>query len=154
MINIPILDWGKEADIGIEDPYIIRLPYLDIDTIELVLTDYFAAGDNIYGILSPYSPENVEFNIRSAARIRDRFPEQKIYVAVPVYKTYERLKTIFRAGFSNIVVPFYLGGVQYDHYFQFIQADDLDKMTLHVAGGKFSSDTWNKENWTWSREVL
>lgn len=154
MNNIPMLDWGEEADIGIEEPFILRLPYIDIDTMELVLNDYFAAGDNIYGLLAPYLPENVEFNIRCSARIQDRFPNTKVYTAVPIYKTYERIKTIYRAGFSHIAIPQYLGGVQYDHYFQFIQPDELDKMTLHVAGGKFDSELWNKENWSWSEEVL
>ena len=153
MDNIPITEWEDESYVDNEHN-LLRLPNISMDTLELCLEDCFAAQDPIYGLIAPYSHENVEFNIRCAARIQDRFPDTKVYTAVPTYKTYERIKTIFRAGFSNIVIPQYLGRVQYDHYFQFIQNRDLDKMTLHVAGGKFDSELWNRDNWSWSREGL
>lgn len=153
MKEIPILEWEDVLSTNGDD-YILRLPYSDMESIEVKMEEIEEKEDTIYGLLAPYSPENVEFNIRCAARIRDRFPLSCVYIAVPMFKTYDRIKTIFQAGFAHIAVPYYLGGIEYDHYFQFIQPEMLNKMTLHIAGGMFTSECWNLERWTWSKEKL
>ena len=132
---------------------LVRVPYEDMNRLEEVINKQIKNWGPIHGLIAPYST-TIAFNLRCAARFQDRFPDQKIYAVVPGEKNFDTIKTIFRAGFSNIVIPLYLGGVQYDHYFQFIQNEDLDKMTLHVAGGKFDSELWNRDNWSWSKEGL
>lgn len=155
MKQISILEW-EDASVGYTSPMLLRLPYQDIENLDEYGHLLLKKWGPLHGIIPPYSHDNIEFNIRCAARILDRFTDVavNIYVAVPSFKTYERIKTIYGAGFRNIVVPKHLGKVEYDHYFQFIPNETLDNLTLHVAGGEFSSPTWNRENWTWSKERL
>jgi hypothetical protein len=138
----------------VHDPLLIRLPYMDVDSLVEGVKYRESQGLDIFGVLAPYSEDNVEFNVRCASIMRDKLPGKLVYAGVPWFKTYHSLKTLLRAGFDRIAIPQYLGRTQYDHYFQFFQEQDLCKVYLHVAGGKFDAPTWNLEHWTWSEERL
>jgi hypothetical protein len=134
--------------------FILRLPYYEMNSLEESVRFLIAQSGSFYGIISPYEEFNLEFNIRCAARIKDRLNNEIIYCAVPTLNPREKLQTIYRAGFKHIVVPRYLYNYEYDHLFSFVDRNTLDEVILHVAGGEFSSSTWNKENWSYSEEVL
>lgn len=154
MREVPIIGYPK----GFESTAwfgLLRLPYVDMESLELGVEELMSEPNRlIYGVIAPYSDENIEFNLRCASRVRDRFPKLTVYTAVPKFKARDNISNLISAGFIHICIPLYLGKQEYDHYFQFIQPDIIDSAVLHVAGGQFSSDQWNREEWTWSKDQL
>lgn len=142
-----------EDTYGAQDPNsILMLPYWAIEDLEERIVEIKKELGTLFGIVPPYSGHSLEFNIRCAARMRDRLPEDTIYCPVTTGFAREGITSVYHSGFKHILIPRRVFATEYDHFFQTIDKMVLDGVTLHVAGGKFSNEHWNLDRWSWSKD--